>query len=176
MRRAGIAAIAFVIAITPALAASAQSEITLEDIAAAELRRRAIGVELTEATGQYDASVARLIELENSLTALGIELSKSEQELAGARVAAKEIAGDRYMFAGAGSSALFDSVTIHDARIRTGYLEILSRVGTDTVIKLFALEEGYEAQQAIVEQALASQVATKAELEELAEAMVQEWV
>jgi len=172
VRRAGIAVIAFVLAITPALAASAQSEITLEDIAAAEQRRRAIGVELTEATAQYDASVARLSELESSLTSLGIELSKSEQELAGARVTAREIAVDRYMFAGGGSSALFDSVTIHDARIRTGYLEILSRVGTDAVIKLFALEESYQAQQTIVEQALASQISTKAELEELAGAIL----
>ncbi|MEA2001794.1 MAG: M23 family metallopeptidase [Actinomycetota bacterium] len=172
MRRAGIAAIAFVIAITPALTASAQSEITRDDIAAAEQNRRAIGAELTDATVQYDASVARLIELENSLTSLGIKLSNSEQELAGARVAAREIAVDRYMFAGAESSVLFDSVTIHDARIRTGYLDILSRVGADVVIKLFALEESYEAQQAIVEQALASQISTKAELEELAGAIL----
>jgi murein DD-endopeptidase MepM/ murein hydrolase activator NlpD len=59
-------------------------------------------------------------------------------------------------------------VTIHDVRIRTGYLEILSRVGTDTVIRLFALEKSYEAQQVVVEQALADQEITNAELEELA--------
>jgi murein DD-endopeptidase MepM/ murein hydrolase activator NlpD len=62
----------------------------------------------------------------------------------------------------------FDSETIHDVRIRTGYLEILSRVGTDTVIRLFALEESYEAQLVVVEQALADQEITNAELEELA--------
>jgi len=163
-----VAAIAFVVAIGPAFAAGAQPEITPDDIAAAEASRRAIGVELATATAEYDASVTRLAELESSLTSLGIELAARSQELAGARVAAREIALDRYMFAGTESSVLFDSVTIDDARVRAGYLEILSRVGTDTVIRLFAIEESYEAQQASIEQALESQVAAKVELEELA--------
>lgn len=168
MRRAAVAAIAFVGVLTPAFVASAQPEITPDDIAEADRSRRAISAELETVTGEYDTAVARLIELENSLIDLGVELAVKEQELATARVAAREIATDRYIYAGSASSVLFDSVTIHDVRIRTSYLEILSRVGTDTILRLFALEESYEAQEVVIEEAVAAQVTTKAELEELA--------
>lgn len=168
MRRAIVAAVSFVLLLVPAFTVSAQSEITPEDIAAAEAERRAISAELQEVTAEYDAAVARLIELEDSLTSLGIELAEKEQELAFARVAAREVAVDRYKYAGASSSVIFDSTTIEDVPVRAGYLDILSREGTDIVIRLFALEENYEAQQVVVEQALANQTMTKADLEELA--------
>ena len=168
MRRAIAAAIAFVLVLAPALTVSAQSEITPADIAAAEAERRAISADLQEVTGEYDTAVARLIELENSLTSLGIELAEKEQELAFARVAAREVAVDRYKYAGASSSVIFDSTTIEDVPVRAGYLDILSREGTDIVIRLFALEDSYKAQQVVVEQALVNQTATKADLEQLA--------
>ena len=165
--RAAVAVMVFVLALAPAFTVAAQSEITPADIDAAEQKRRAISAELEETTVLYDAAVARLIDLENSLTALGVELAEKEQELAFARVAAKDVAVDRYVHAGA-SSVLFDSATIQDVPVRAGYLNILSREGTDTVIRLFALEESYLAQQETVEEALANQVTTKTELEELA--------
>ncbi|MDJ0923386.1 MAG: M23 family metallopeptidase [Acidimicrobiia bacterium] len=168
MRRATVAAIAFTLVLMPAFTVSAQSEITRDDIATAEAERRAISANLETVTADYDAAVARLIELENSLTSLGIELAEKEQELAAARVAAREVASDRYKYAGSSSSVLFHSATIQDVPIRAGYLDILSREGTDIVIRLFGLEESYQAQQVLVEQALASQVETKNELEELA--------
>lgn len=167
MRRAVTAAIAFVLVLVPAFTVSAQSEITPADIAAAEEERRAISGELEAVTADYDAAVARLIELENSLTALGIELAEKEQELAFARVAAREVAVDRYKYAGA-SSVVFDSTTIEDVPVRAGYLDILSREGTDIVIRLFALEDSYQAQQVVVEQALVSQTTAKTDLEDLA--------
>jgi murein DD-endopeptidase MepM/ murein hydrolase activator NlpD len=158
-------------ALAPAFTVAAQSEITPSDIALAQERRRQISAELESTTILYDDAVARLIELENSLTSLGIELAQKEQELAFARVAAREVAVDRYIYAGT-SSVLFDSATIQDVPVRVGYLDILSREGTDTLIRLFALEETYLTQQATVEQALAQQVGTKAELEELAESIL----
>jgi murein DD-endopeptidase MepM/ murein hydrolase activator NlpD len=167
VRRAIGATIACVLVFVPAFTVSAQSEITPADIAAAEAERRAISADLESVTADYDASVARLIELENSLTSLGIELAEKEQELAFARVAAREVAVDRYKYAG-GSSVIFDSATIEDVPVRVGYLDILSRQGTDTVIRLFALEDSYRAQQVVVEQALVSQTATQADLEQLA--------
>lgn len=168
MRRAIVAAVSFVLLLVPAFTVSAQSEITPEDIAAAEAERRAISADLQAVTAEYDAAVARLIELEDSLTSLGIELAEKEQQLAFARVAAREVAVDRYKYAGASSSVIFDSTTIEDVPVRAGYLDILSREGTDIVIRLFALEENYKAQQVVVEQALANQTVTKADLEELA--------
>jgi murein DD-endopeptidase MepM/ murein hydrolase activator NlpD len=153
--------------LVPAFTVSAQTEITPADIEAAEAERRAVSADLESVTADYDAAVARLIELEDSLTSLGIELAEKEQELAFARVAAREVAIDRYKYAGA-SSVIFDSATIEDVPLRAGYLDILSRRGTDTVIRLFALEDNYKAQQVVVEQALVSQTATKADLEQLA--------
>jgi len=167
VRRAAVAVIVFVMALAPAFTVAAQSEITQADIAAAEDKRRQISAELESTTALYDDAVARLIDLENSLTDLGIELSEKERELAFARVAARDVAVDRYMYAGA-SSVLFDSATIQDVPVRAGYLDLLSREGSDIVIRLFALEETYLAQQATIEQALANQIETKVELEELA--------
>ena len=162
------AVLAVCLAIFPALAASAQSEITRDDIERADANRRAISADLEAATIEYDTAVARLIELEDSLTTLGIELAALEQDLASARVAAKEIATDRYVYAGSAQSALFGAATIDDVRVRTSYLEILSREGTDIVIRLFALEESYETQEANVAMALDSQQQTSAELEDMA--------
>lgn len=171
MRRAAVASIVFVALLTPAFTVAAQPEITPADIAVAEEKRRQISAELESTTILYDDAVARLIELENSLTDLGIELAEKEQELAFARVAARDVAVDRYMYAGA-SSVVFDSATIEDVPLRAGYLSILSREGTDIVIRLYALEESYVAQQVTVEQALANQIETKTELEALAESIL----
>ena len=168
VRRVIVAVLAFVLALIPAFTVSAQTEITPDDIAGAEAERRAISANLQSVTADYDAAVARLIELENSLTSLGIELAEKERELAFAKVAARDVATDRYKYAGASSSVVFTSATIQDIPIRAGYLDLLSREGTDTVIRLYALEESYLDQQAVVEQSLASQIETKDELEALA--------
>lgn len=158
----------FSLAVFPALAASAQSEITQADIDAANAERRAISAELGAATVEYDSAVERLYELEESLTTLGIELADLGQQLAVARVAAREIATERYMYAGSSSAALFDAVSIDDVSLRSSYLDRLSRRGTDTVIELFALEESYESQQDAISQALSNQETTNAELEQMA--------
>ena len=168
VRRVVVAVIAFVLALTPAFTVAAQTEITPDDIAAAEAERRAVSANLESVTIDYDAAVVRLLELEDSLTALGIELAEKEQDLAFARAAARDVATERYKYAGASTSVLFDSATIQDVPIRAGYLDLLSREGTDIVIRLFALEESYREQQAAVELALSSQVETKEDLEVLA--------
>ena len=162
------ALVVFSLAVFPALAASAQSEITQADIDAANAQRRAISAELGAATADYDSAVERLYELEESLTTLGIELAELGQELAVARVAAREIATERYIYAGSSQAALFDAVSIDDVSLRSSYLDRLSRQGTDTVIRLFALEESYESQQDSITQALTNQETTNAQLEQMA--------
>lgn len=168
MKRALVAVLALVAALTPALAAAAQSEITPDDIEAADQARRAISAELGDATAEYEASVTRLSELEDSLTTLSNELATKEQELAVARTAAKAMAADRYMHAGVGTSVLLGSDSFDEVPVRAGYLDILGREGTDTIIRLFALEDSYRKQQEIVTQALADQEKTSADLETLA--------
>lgn len=161
------AAAVFLMAVVPALAASARAQITPDDVAAADAHRREIGADLASTTAEYDAAVGRLRELEDSLASLGAELGELERDLAIARVAAKEIATDRYIYAGAGSgqSALFDSASIDDVSLRSSYLERLSREGSDTITRMFALEGNYQDQQARVATALESQQQINAELE-----------
>lgn len=166
--RYAIAVFVFLLAIIPALAASAQSEITPADIEAADGARRAIGAELEAVTIEYDAAVNRLYELEASLTSLGIELADLERDLAVARLAAQEIATDRYIYAGSAQAALFESVTLDEVSLRTSYLDRLSRRGSDVVTRLFALEDNYAGQQQSMMAALASQQTTKDELDRLA--------
>jgi murein DD-endopeptidase MepM/ murein hydrolase activator NlpD len=168
VKRAVVAILALVAALTPALAAGAQAEITRGDIEAADAERRAISAELSDATAEYEASVTKLSELEDSLTTLGNQLAAKEQELADARVAAREIAVDRYMHAGVSTSVLFGSGSIDELPIRAGYLDILSREGTDTIIRLYALEDSYRQQQDLVAQALADQERTSSDLDALA--------
>ena len=167
-RRNAVAVLAFCLAIVPALAANAQSELTPDDISAADSSRRAVSADLETATIEYDTAVARLIELENSLTSLGIELAELEQDLAEARLAAQEIATDRYMYAGSSHSTFFDAASIGDVRVRTSYLDMLSREGTDIIIRHVALQGSYETQKETVAQALANQEQTNAELEGMA--------
>ena len=97
MRRAAVAVIAFFALLTPAFVAGAQTEITPADIAAPEEKRRAISADLASVAAEDDTAVAELIELENSLTELGVALAEKEQELATARVAAR---GDRLSWHG----------------------------------------------------------------------------
>ena len=167
-QRYATAAVVFCLAVLPALAANAQAQITPDDIAAAEANRRAISAELEAATIEYDSAVARLRELEDSLAAIGAELSRLETDLASARLAAQDVAIDRYVHAGGSQAVLFDAVSIADVRVHTSYLDILSRVGTDVVLRLFALEESYEAQEITEQQALSNQQETNAALEVMA--------
>ncbi len=169
LRRIGAAAVVFVLAVVPALAASAQAEITPADIEAADAARRAVGAELEAVTAEYDIAVARLYELEESLTSFGIDLANLERDLAVARIAAQEIATDRYMYSGATQSALFDAVSISEVSLRSSYLDRLSRKGSDTVARLFALEDNYQAQLDAMAMALDNQRSTKEDLDELAE-------
>ncbi len=168
-----IALAVLVLAIVPALAAGAQAEITPADIDAADAERRAIGAELEATTIEYDTAVARLYELEESLTNLGVELAETERDLAIARIAAQRIATDRYIHAGSSQTALMDALTIDDVSLRASYLDRLSRQGTDTVIRLFALEDHYVEQQDSVTLALANQENTKLELDLLAADILQ---
>lgn len=168
MKRLAAAGVVFVLITAPAFTVGAQTELTPDDIARADTARREVSAELAATTAEYDSGVARLRELEGSLSVLGAELSQREQQLARARVAARAVAVDRYLHAGVGTSSFFSAASIEEVPVRIGYLEILSRTGTDTVIRLFALEESYREQQAIIERALAEQTVTQGETEILA--------
>jgi len=168
LRRYGGAVLVFLLAVVPALAASAQAEITQSDIDAADAARRAAGAELEAVTVEYDAAVARLYDLEASLTSFGIDVAELERDLAVARLAAQEIATDRYMYSGSTQSALFDAVTIQEVSLRSSYLDRVSRKGSDTVARLFALEDNYNAQLEAMALALEDQRLAKDELDRLA--------
>jgi len=162
------AAAVFLIALVPALTASARLQITQEDIAQADANRRQVGADLEAATIEYDTAVNRLYDLEDTLTALGTELADLERELAIARVAAQEIATQRYMYVDSGQSTLFESASIDDMRLRSSYLGRLSQEGSDVISRMYGLQGNYEEQQQRLAQAVEQQQATNIELEAMA--------
>ncbi len=162
------AAAVFLIAVVPALTASARLQITQEDIAQADANRRQVGTDLEAATIKYDTAVNRLYDLEETLTSLGTELADLEREVAIARVAAQQIATQRYIYADSGQSALFESASIDDMRLRSSYLGRLSQEGSDVISRMYGLQGNYEEQQQRVAQAVEEQQATNVELEAMA--------
>lgn len=162
------AAAVFLIALVPALTASARLQITQEDITAADANRRQVGADLEAATIEYDTAVNRLYDLEETLTALGIELGDLEREVAIARVAAQQIATQRYIYADSGQSALFESASIDDMSLRSSYLGRLSQEGSDVIARMYGLQGNYQEQQQRLAQAVEQQEATNIELEAMA--------
>ncbi len=159
------AAAVFLVAIVPAFSASARLQITQEDIDAAAAHRRQVSADLESATIEYDTAVNRLYELQDMMTALSTELSSLERELTLARVAAQEIATQRYMYNDAGQSTLFDSASIDDMSLRTSYLDRLSQEGSDIIARMYGLQNNYEQQQQALARTVADQEATNQELE-----------
>jgi peptidoglycan LD-endopeptidase LytH len=162
------AAAVFLVAVVPAFTASARLQITQEDIAQADANRRQVGTDLEAATIKYDTAVNRLYDLEETLTSLGAELADLEREVAIARVAAQQIATQRYIYADSGQSALFESASIDDMRLRSSYLGRLSQEGSDVISRMYGLQGNYEEQQQRVAQAVEEQQATNVELEAMA--------
>jgi murein DD-endopeptidase MepM/ murein hydrolase activator NlpD len=155
----------FSIAVVPALAVSAQSQITQDDIAQADAHRRQVGANLEAATVKYDAAVNRLADLEDTLASLNAQLDDLQRQLAVARVAAQEVATQRYMYADSGQSAFFDAASIGDVSLRSSYLNRLSRAGSDAIDRMYGLQDNFQQQQGAVAQAVADQQATNDELE-----------
>jgi peptidoglycan LD-endopeptidase LytH len=162
------AAVVFLIAVVPALTASARLQITQEDIAQADANRRQVGADLEAATVEYDTAVNRLYDLEETLTALGTELADLERKVAISRVAAQQVATQRYIYADSGQSTLFESASIDDMRLRSSYLGRLSQEGSDVISRMYGLQGNYEEQQQRVAQAVEEQQATNVELEAMA--------
>ena len=164
---AAVAAVALMLG--PAYAATAQSEITPEDIAAADEARRAVARELADATADYDAAVQRSLETENDLSVLSVEISVTERSLNELRIQAEDVARSLYMEAGgADALSMLDAASINDISIRTGYLDRLSASGEATLSRLVALENAFGEQENRLGELLSSQQATTAQLEDLA--------
>jgi murein DD-endopeptidase MepM/ murein hydrolase activator NlpD len=166
--RYATALIVFLLGVVPALTASARLEITQDDIKAAEAHRREVGAQLEDATKEYDTAVNRLYELQDTLDSLGASLTDLERQLAIARVAAQEVAVQRYMYSDSEQSTLFQASTFDDVSLRSSYLDRLSREGSDVILRMYGLQESFEQQQAAVTEAVAEQEATNAELEAVA--------
>ena len=160
--------IVFLLGVAPALTAAARLEITQDDIKAAEAHRREVGAQLDAATKDYDTAVNRLYDLQDTLASLGASLSNLERELAVARVAAQEVAAQRYMYADSGQSALLGAATLDDVSLRSSYLDRLSRQGSDVILRMYGLQDSFEQQQDAVAETASEQEATNAELESLA--------
>ncbi len=162
------AALAFLlIATVPALAQT--GEITADDVAAADARRREVGAELADITAQYDANIGRAFELETDLEQLSASLSVAERELATTRLAAQDVAREMYMSAGSlGAQNLFGLASITEIPLRNGYLAVASSDGNAVLARLLALESSYQDQNTRLTEALAAQQQANDDLEQQA--------
>jgi murein DD-endopeptidase MepM/ murein hydrolase activator NlpD len=163
-----IAALAFIlIATVPALAQT--GEVTADDVAAADARRREVGAELAEITAQYDANIGRAFDLETDLEQLSASLSVAERELATTRLAAQDVAREMYMSAGSlGAQNLFGLASITEIPLRNGYLAVASSDGNAVLARLLALESSYQDQNTRLTEALAAQQQANDDLEQQA--------
>jgi peptidoglycan LD-endopeptidase LytH len=162
------AALAFLlIATVPALAQT--GEITADDVAAADARRREVGAELADITAQYDANIGRAFDLETDLEQLSASLSVAERELATTRLAAQDVAREMYMSAGSlGAQNLFGLASITEIPLRNGYLAVASSDGNAVLARLLALESSYQDQNTRLTEALAAQHQANDDLEQQA--------
>jgi murein DD-endopeptidase MepM/ murein hydrolase activator NlpD len=164
---AAVAAVALMVG--PGIAAAAQSEITPDDVAAADAARRAVSAELANTTAEYDAAVQRSVETEADLSVLSVEISVNERSLADLRLQAEHVARSLYMEAGGvDAMSMLDAQSINDISLRSGYLDTLSASGQATLSRLVALEGAFHDQETRLAGLLSDQQATTVKLEELA--------
>jgi len=162
------AALAFLLLATVPAAAQT-GEVSADDVAAADARRRQVGTELAEITAEYDANIGRAFELETDLDQLSASLSVAERDLATTRVAAEEVAREMYMSAGSlGAQNLFGLSSITEVPLRNGYLAVASSDGSAVLARLLALEDSYQEQNTRLGEALEAQEQANADLEDQA--------
>ena len=157
----------------PAYAASGAAQVTPEDIAAADARRRAAAAELTEATAEYDAAVAKSVSIQDQLRVLATELAVAERNLVDLRIAATDVTRAMYMEAGAtGAATVLDAETINEIPVKEGYLDRLSSDGAQTLARLEAVEAAHAEQSSRLGELQTEQAVTVDELEELADSIL----
>jgi murein DD-endopeptidase MepM/ murein hydrolase activator NlpD len=164
------AALGFLLLVSiPAYAQTGTGELTPDDVAAADAKRREIGAELAEVTAEYDLNVSRAFAIETDLETLSASLSVAERELAATRIAAREVALELYVSAGSrGALTLFGLSSISEVSLRNGYLMAASDDGAAVLDRLVAVEDSYHDQNQRLTTALDTQAAANAELESLA--------
>ncbi len=177
MKRITASLIVVGLLLVPAYAASGAQEITPEDIAAADARRRAVGAELGEATAAYEEAVSRNTTLLDQLRRVAADIAVAERILAELRIEAENVARTMYMEVGASPAVTaLDAESINELPIREGYLSTVSRSGQETLSRLMALEDAYADQQELLASLQEDQEETVAELDELAAGIVERLV
>jgi murein DD-endopeptidase MepM/ murein hydrolase activator NlpD len=169
VKRLIAAAIAIVMATAPAYAATGEDEVTPADIAAALEQRRAISAELGEVTAEYEAAVSRAIQTGDQIEFVEAEVSVAERTLDELRSEATDVARTMYMEAGLGTGlTVFDTGSINDIPVRSGYLQRLSSSGEATLSRFQALEAAFVDQQVRLDELHVEQQAAVDELDVLA--------
>ena len=177
MRRSLLVVLIGVMSVAPSFAALAAADITKDDLAAARAKRDAVAADLAGATAEYDAAIVRAEQLNADLNQLAGELSLREAELVDLRSRARDVARDMYVTAGSsGVVALFDAESLTEIGVRQGYLSVANRDNTFVLSRLEAVEDAYRDQQVLLEAAVAEQAEVTAELDRLANSILEELV
>ena len=165
---AAFAAVAMLL--VPAYAAIGADEVTPDDIAAADARRKAVATELADTTALYDAAVGRSVEIQEQLRVISTELAVADRNLVDLRAQAEVVTRTLYMEAGSTTGAtVLDADTINEIPVREGYLDELASDGMQSLARLEAVEAAHAEQSKRLDDLRVEQEDTVGELEELAD-------
>ncbi len=171
MRRAALAALTIMMLLITSVPARAQ--VTQGDLERARERLREIAGDLEDEAARFEDAVQAEAELRDTLDRLVVDLAIREQELAEARVAARDTIAELYM-AGTDPADLlgaFDAESFNELPTRVGYLESVADADRTVINRLIAVRTTFLDEQAQLEEALATQEVARAEIEELAAAI-----
>ncbi len=173
MRRAVTAALTILLLWA---AAPAGAQVTQDDIAAARERLREVAAALEDEAARFEEAVQVETELRDTLDRLIVDLAVREQELAEARVAARDTIAELYMTGTDPADLLsaFDAESFNELPMRVGYLESVAEADRTVINRLIAVRASFMEQQAELETALETQEEARAEIEALAASIDEE--
>lgn len=107
--------------------ASAQGELTQDDVDDALARRRAVAADLEEMTYVFTEAMYEEDRLRGQISDLAREVARLEQEIGERRVAALDILRDRYMSGGStGTERVFTAQKFSDIPVQSQYYDLVN--------------------------------------------------
>ncbi len=173
MRRAATAALTIMLLW---LAAPAGAQVTQTDIAEARERLREVAAALEDEAARFEEAIQAETRLRDTLDRLVVDLAVREQELAEARLAARDTIAELYMTGTDPADLLsaFDAASFNELPMRVGYLESVAEADRTVINRLIAVRASFMEQQAELESALETQEEARAEIEAIAASIDEE--
>lgn len=150
--------------------ASAQGELTQEDVDNALARRRAVAADLEEMTYVFTEAMYEEDRLRGQISDLAREVARLEQEIGERRIAALDILRARYMSGGStGTERVFTAQKFSDIPVQSQYFDLVNDRDLVMLRGLEAAEARHVEYQDLLDRALIDQGVLVGDLSVLAE-------